>query len=35
MFSALRHNTLTKDNYNYFVGDLEYKTDFLLQFINK
>ena len=30
----LRQNTLQKDNFNFFVGDVEYKKDWLLQFLS-
>ena len=30
-----RDKTMYRDNYNYFVGDNEYKTDFFLRFHDK
>ena len=30
--SELRENALNKENYNFFVGDEHYKTDFFLRF---
>ena len=30
-FKDLRERTLTRDNWNYFVGDQEYKTDMFLR----
>jgi len=31
----MRENTLHRDNYNYYVGDKEYKTNFFLRFLSK
>lgn len=30
--TLMRQNTMTKDNYNFFVGDNEYRRDFFLRF---
>jgi hypothetical protein len=30
----LRERIITRDNWNYFVGDQEFKTDFFLRFQN-
>ena len=32
MLTLMRQNTMTRDNYNFFVGDNEYRKDFFLQF---